>query len=92
MQNKPKIVLHHNSQKYQFSHLLRHFQIATKAVPELLQAADVLDILSQMRFLPLHLSEHDYELANTITHLLSFPRGQGTVTRRNLFMFLMTIT
>ena len=90
-QTKTKIVLN-NSQKYQFMHLYRHFQTAAKPVPELLQVNHVLHILSHMGFLNEILSELDYELVRTITYLLSYPQGQGTLTQRNLFRFLMVLT
>ena len=90
-QPKQKIILN-NSQKYQFMHLLRHFQSASKSSPEFLQISHVLSILSHMGYLSEHLCEQDYELVRTVTHLLAFPRGQGTLSQRNLFRFLMAVT
>jgi hypothetical protein len=45
-----------------------------------------------MGYLAEHLTEQDYELVHTITDLLAFPRGEGIVTQRNLYRFLMALT
>lgn len=91
MPNKQKIVLTKNHH-YQFAHLLKHFQTATKDTPEYLEIIDVFNVLVAMGFLPEQYSEQDYELVHTITHMLAFSKNQGTITQRNLFRFLMALT
>ena len=91
MTEKPKIVLT-NNHKYQFQGLLRLFQTATSFSPQSLGPSDILEVLSSMGFLPVNLTEHDYQLTSTISYMLSYPQGQGMVSQRNLFRFLMVLT
>jgi len=45
-----------------------------------------------MGFMPINLTEHDYQLTSTITYMLAYPQGQGMVSQRNLFLFLVMLT
>ena len=93
MPPKTKITLT-NSLKYQFTQFLRIYQQAlnTTCSPELLQPIHILNVLDFIGFVADEKTEKDYELINTIAYLLSFPRKQASVSPRNLFKFLVTLT
>lgn len=92
MATKTKITLvNHN--KYQFHHLLRHYQQAIEMTHsgEYLQPPDIFRVLDSMGYLCNDKTEKDYELISSLTFMLAHPKGQGIVSQRNLFHFLMII-
>ena len=91
MPGKPKILLS-NNRNYLFQGLLKLFLSSVADLPPSLQTYENLQLLSRMGFLPTNYSEHDYQLADTVTFMLSYPQGQGRVSHRNLFRFLMVVS
>lgn len=92
MSTKPKITLQ-NHTKYQFQHLLRHYQQAIELTKsgEYLQPPDIFRVLDSMGYLCHEKTEKDYELISSLTYMLAHPKGQGIVSQRNLFKLLATI-
>jgi hypothetical protein len=91
MASKTKIIL--SQSKHLFQHLLRHFHQAIQLAKsgEFLQPPDIFRLLDSMGYLCHEKTEKDYELIGCLTFMLAFPRGQGTVSQRNLFQFLTII-